>query len=113
MNTAGTNKRATASGLVFSMGNIGGAIAGQIYRAEWAPRYVQGHGINLACYVVALATGTLLCWDYRRDNARRDRLASERDAKGGTMLGEELGDLGDRYVELSLGDSRGVSRSSF
>ncbi|KII90140.1 hypothetical protein PLICRDRAFT_53249 [Plicaturopsis crispa FD-325 SS-3] len=98
MNTAGTNKRATATGLVFSMGNIGGAISGQIYRAEWAPRYVQGHAINLACYVVALVFGTLLCWGYKRDNALRDKMAEERDLKGGgTMLGDELGDLGDRH----------------
>lgn len=86
-NTAGTNKRATVTGMVFSMGNIGGAISGQIYRSEWAPRYVQGHGINLACYVFALVAGTTLYWTYRRDNAARDRAAEERGTGRTDMLG--------------------------
>ena len=100
-NVAGANKRATATGLVFSLGNIGGAVAGQIYRIDWAPRYVQGHAVNLGCYVLALAAGAALWWSYRRDNALRDRLASD-DEKGvagnGNLLGERLGDLGDRCV---------------
>lgn len=95
-NVAGTNKRAAATAVVFSMGNIGGAIAGQIYRAEWAPRYVKGHAINLGCYGGALIAVTLLWVSYKRDNARRDREAGERISRGGDMLGEDLGDLGDR-----------------
>ncbi|KDQ58537.1 hypothetical protein JAAARDRAFT_193095 [Jaapia argillacea MUCL 33604] len=95
-NTAGTNKRAAATGVIFSMGNIGGAISGQIYRAEWAPRYVQGHAINFGCYVFALAAGTLSWWGYRRDNQRRDREFGQR-KDGNNMLGDELGDLGDRH----------------
>lgn len=88
-------------GLIFSQGNIGGAISGQIYRAEWAPRYVQGHAINVACYVIALAAGSALWYSYTRDNAARDRAAGEDSAgareKGHVdMSGEDLGDLGDR-----------------
>ena len=100
-NVAGSNKRAAATGLIFSMGNIGGTISGQIYRAEWAPRYIQGHAINLACYVVALAVGTLVWWSYRRDNWIRDRAegieggAVVKERRQG-MLGDDLGDLGDR-----------------
>ena len=100
-NVAGSNKRAAATGLIFSMGNIGGTISGQIYRAEWAPRYIQGHAINLACYGVALVSGAALWWSYRRDNQERDRaegieqgLSVEQRRKG--LLGEDLGDLGDR-----------------
>ncbi|RDX50688.1 MFS general substrate transporter [Lentinus brumalis] len=98
-NVGGANKRATAVGLVFSLGNIGGAVSGQIYRAEWAPRYVQGHAINVGCYVIALIAGTALWWSYKTDNERRDREAGEHD-KGGKqddLLGEDLGDLGDRH----------------
>lgn len=103
-NVAGSNKRAAATGLIFSMGNIGGIVAGQIYRSEWAPRYVQGHAINLACYVVALISGTVLWLSYKRDNAARDRAAAGGLESGasdfgktkGGMLGVDLGDLGDR-----------------
>lgn len=91
-NTAGTNKRAAVTGLVFSMGNIGGAISGQIYRSEWAPRYVQGHGINLVCYAYAVVAGIVLWRGYRTDNKVRDRAGREED-----MLEVDLGDLGDRY----------------
>ena len=100
-NVAGSNKRAAATGLIFSMGNIGGTISGQIYRAEWAPRYIQGHAINLACYAVALVSGTVIWWSYRQDNRARDRAegvgggVSIKDRREG-MLGEDLGDLGDR-----------------
>lgn len=101
-NFAGASKRATAMGLIFSQGNIGGAISGQIYRAEWAPRYVQGHAINVACYVIALVAGSALWYSYSRDNAARDRAAGEDSAgareKGHVdMSGEDLGDLGDRH----------------
>ena len=98
-NVAGSNKRAAASGIIFSIGNIGGAISGQIYRAEWAPRYIQGHAINIGCYVVALTAGTILWWSYRTDNARRDAAAGRR-VERADMLGDDLGELGDRYVSL-------------
>ncbi|KAI0331588.1 MFS general substrate transporter [Cubamyces sp. BRFM 1775] len=98
-NLAGPNKRAAGMGLVFSVGNIGGAVSGQIYRAEWAPRYVQGHAINLGCYALALIAGTVLWWSYKTDNAARDRAAKEtvKRTKPLDLIGEDLGDLGDRH----------------
>ena len=97
-NVAGTNKRAAAQGIIFSTGNIGGAIGAQIYRAEWAPRYVQGHAINIACYAVALVAGGIVWYSYKRDNELRSELASAEDQgeERPDMLGEDLGDLGDR-----------------
>lgn len=100
-NVAGANKRAAATGAVFSLGNIGGAIAGQIYSARWAPRYVQGHAVNVGCYVLALAAGAVLWWSYRRDNRTRDAAARDgENAPEKNMLGEKLGNLGDRCVPL-------------
>lgn len=99
-NVAGSNKRAAASGIIFSIGNIGGAISGQIYRAEWAPRYIQGHAINIGCYALALTAGTILWWSYRSDNRKRDEAAG-RTVERVDMLGQDLGELGDRYVMFS------------
>ncbi|KAL1942296.1 hypothetical protein VTO73DRAFT_6360 [Trametes versicolor] len=98
-NLAGPNKRAAGMGLVFSVGNIGGTVSGQIYRAEWAPRYVQGHAINLACYVIAIVAGTTLWWSYKADNLRRDRAANQTVKRTNPLdlSGEDLGDLGDRH----------------
>lgn len=95
-NLAGSNKRAAGTAIVYSIGNIGGAISGQIYRAEWAPRYVQGHAINLGCYVLAIVAGLALWWSYRRDNVLRDRENGRKVTSLDGMLGEDLGDLGDR-----------------
>lgn len=94
-NVAGSNKRAAATALIFSMGNIGGAISGQIYRAAWAPRYVNGHAINLGCYGIAFVAGIALWWSYRQDNIKRDR-ALDGDVRRSDMLGDDLGELGDR-----------------
>ncbi|KAI1786113.1 MFS general substrate transporter [Ganoderma leucocontextum] len=98
-NVASANKRAAALGVVFSLGNIGGTVAGQIYRAEWAPRYVQGHAINVGCYAIALVAGAALWWSYKTDNESRDRLANEtvKRTMRHDLLGEDLGDLGDRH----------------
>ncbi|KAI9059481.1 MFS general substrate transporter [Trametes sanguinea] len=98
-NVAGPNKRAAAMGLIFSVGNIGGTVSGQIYRAEWAPRYVQGHAINIGCYIIALVAGGVLWWSYKTDNERRDRAANQVVKRTGVhdLVGEDLGDLGDRH----------------
>ncbi|PSR84205.1 hypothetical protein PHLCEN_2v5493 [Hermanssonia centrifuga] len=96
-NVAGSNKRAAATGVIFSVGNVGGIISGQIYRAEWAPRYVQGHAINLACYVIALVAGFILWLSYRNDNIARDKAEGRRVERTESMLGDDLGDLGDRH----------------
>ncbi|KAJ3491628.1 hypothetical protein NLI96_g573 [Meripilus lineatus] len=95
-NVAGANKRAAACGFIFSIGSIGGTVSGQLYRAAWAPRYVQGHAVNLGCYVLALTAGTILWWSYRRDNALRDKAAGHKVDRE-DMLGDDLGELGDRH----------------
>ena len=99
-NVAGSNKRAAATGFIFSFGNCGGVVAGQIYRAQWAPRYVQGHAVNVGCYVLALLAGFVVWWSYRRDNELRDKAAGHRVVRDGNMLGDDLGDLGDRSAFL-------------
>lgn len=103
-NVAGANKRAAATGLIFSSGNIGGAVAGQIYRIDWAPRYVRGHAVNLGCYVLALLAGTALWASYRLDNRLRDEQAAGDSEKAGLhqrdLLGTDLGDLGDRHPQF-------------
>ncbi|ODV90171.1 hypothetical protein CANCADRAFT_13294, partial [Tortispora caseinolytica NRRL Y-17796] len=102
-NTAGTNKRAVATGLIYSMGNIGGAIAGQIYRAEWAPYYRPGHGINIACFGVAVIAMIVIRWTYIRDNRLRDELLARDNENSQETFTEQdqleldLGLLGDRH----------------
>ncbi|KAK9680510.1 hypothetical protein K7432_015913, partial [Basidiobolus ranarum] len=48
-NIGGHTKRGVASALIISFGNIGGALGGQIYRADDAPFYPRGHAICMGC----------------------------------------------------------------
>jgi MFS family permease len=67
-------KRATALAFMLSVGNSGGAISGQIYRSQDAPRYILGHAINLGFCVMALITVSILFIGLGLENRRRDRL---------------------------------------
>jgi MFS family permease len=67
-------KRATASAFMFSVGNSGGAISGQIYRSKDAPSFIFGHAINLAFCVMGLIAALILFISLRLENRRRDRL---------------------------------------
>jgi predicted MFS family arabinose efflux permease len=44
-NVSGQTKRATASALQISVGNIAAIVGTQLYRPEWGPRYFVGHGL--------------------------------------------------------------------
>ena len=73
-NISPQTKRATAMAFAISVGNSGGAIAGQIYRSEDAPRFVLGHAINLVFGVMAIICASILIVSLRLENRRRDRL---------------------------------------
>ncbi|CAO3607667.1 unnamed protein product [Cunninghamella echinulata] len=74
-NFAGLTKKAVASAFIISIGTIGGAIGGQIYRDP--PTYFQGNLIAL-CMV---AVQTVLCVAVRyalaRENRRRENMTDE------------------------------------
>ncbi len=59
---------------MISVGNIGGAISGQIYRTQDAPRFILGHAINLGFCVLSLISVVILLLGLRTENRRRDRL---------------------------------------
>lgn len=65
-------KRATALGFMLSVGNSGGAISGQIYRSQDAPRFILGHSINLGFCIMGLITAVILYVSLGLENRRRD-----------------------------------------
>ncbi len=67
-------KRATAMAFMISVGNCGGAISGQIYRSQDAPRFIVGHAINLGFCTMSLICAFILFVSLRLENRRRDRL---------------------------------------
>ena len=48
-NVSGQTKRATASAMQLSIGNVGAIIGTQLYRPKWSPRFFVGHGVVRAC----------------------------------------------------------------
>ncbi|CAF4763799.1 unnamed protein product, partial [Rotaria sp. Silwood2] len=73
-NTSPQTKRATALAFMISVGNIGGAISGQLYRAQDAPRFILGHAVNLGFCAFGLINVVILFFGLRAENRRRDRL---------------------------------------
>lgn len=50
-NSAGRYKRYTSIGINQTLGNVAGAISGQVYRSP--PKYVLGHAFTLGCLIVS------------------------------------------------------------
>ncbi|KAF4549756.1 MFS-type transporter-like protein 57 [Elsinoe fawcettii] len=92
-------KRTTATGLQLTIGNTSGIMAGFLYPAGEAPRFLRGHGVTVALVAVAVVIyGSMSLW-FTRENAKRRR--GERDAKIEGMTEEEawlLGDENPRYM---------------
>lgn len=55
-------------------GNLGGAVAGFVFRADDAPHYRSGHGTLIASVGMSLVLSTFMTIYLRRENARRDAL---------------------------------------
>lgn len=71
-------------------------MASNFYRAEDAPRYILGHGLELGFIVVGILAGLVLIFNYRRINRKRERQLAEGVHNGYTP--EELTALGDRAI---------------
>lgn len=97
-NIGGHTKRGAAVAFIISIGNVGGAIGGQMYRADDAPKYAKGNAaaMGLMCGVVVFSTIFKILLD--RENKRRDNLTEEQFAK--EAEGEDLCDRhpGFRYL---------------
>lgn len=90
-NIGGHTKRGVASAIIISIGNVGGAIGGQIYRASDAPHYVNGH-TACACLLAANVIVSLsFKYALKRINKKRENLTREEYLKA--CEGKELCDL--------------------
>jgi sugar phosphate permease len=72
-NIGGSVKRGVGIAMHVGFGNLGGAIAGFIYRASDAPHYVSGHAILLGTETMSCILAICMHLYLRRENARRDR----------------------------------------
>ncbi|KAK9765677.1 hypothetical protein K7432_005798 [Basidiobolus ranarum] len=67
-NMCGSTKAATATAIVISFGNIGGVIAGQLYRKEEAPHYIPSHTANMCMMLLTCIMSFLLKHYLKRQN---------------------------------------------
>jgi len=72
-NIGGSTKRGVGIAMHVGFGNLGGAIAGFIYRKQDAPHYRTGHGTLIGTICMSTALSIFMTLYLRRENARRDR----------------------------------------
>jgi MFS family permease len=74
-NMLGSTKSGTASAMVVSFGNIGGIVAGQMYRNSEAPSFTPSHLTNMAFNITSLIIAMGLRYGLVRENAKLDAMS--------------------------------------
>jgi len=97
-NLAGSYKRSAGMAIQIGVGNLGGAMASNFYRAADGPRYILGHALELGFIGLGILAAGILIFGYSRINKARDRKLLASSAESGGATPEELSFQGDRAV---------------
>ncbi|KAK3302644.1 major facilitator superfamily domain-containing protein [Chaetomium strumarium] len=95
-NLAGSLKRSAGMALQIGVGNLGGAIASNLYRGKDAPRYRLGHGLELGFIGAGIIAALVLLAGYSAENKKRSRKMEEGALDSYTP--EQLSDQGDKAL---------------
>ncbi|KAH8904692.1 MFS general substrate transporter [Coniochaeta sp. PMI_546] len=95
-NLAGSYKRAAGMAMQIGIGNLGGAMASNFYRAKDSPRYILGHSLEIGFIVVGIMATLIQVTGYRRINKNRERKMAEGGESQHTV--EEMSGQGDKSV---------------
>ncbi|SPQ22972.1 a6b7797f-7c22-47a5-81fe-af5e241fd7b4 [Thermothielavioides terrestris] len=95
-NLAGSLKRSVGMALQIGVGNLGGAMASNFYRARDAPGYRLGHGLELGFIVAGIIASLTLLVGYHAENKKRARKIEN--GALDTCTPAELEDQGDRAI---------------
>ncbi|KAH8646375.1 MFS nicotinic acid transporter-like protein [Tricladium varicosporioides] len=93
-NVSGQSKRATATAMTITIGNLGAVLGTQLYRPATSPRWYLGHGFALG-YLVANLANTGLLWVLleRENNSKMERkergVESGDESDGGSVKSDE------------------------
>jgi len=95
-NLAGSYKRAAGMAMQIGIGNLGGAMASNFYRAKDTPRYKLGHSLEIGFICVGILATVIQVGGYRVINHKREKKMAE----GGESLHtvEEMSGQGDKSV---------------
>ncbi|KAK1704598.1 high-affinity nicotinic acid transporter [Colletotrichum lupini] len=89
-NIGGSLKRGTGIAMQVMGGNCGGIIASYVYLSRDGPRYTTGHSILIGFVSMAFFLTLFMTTWCRRENARRDQVASDAGAQELTAEQKEL-----------------------
>ncbi|EEH34163.1 hypothetical protein PAAG_05212 [Paracoccidioides lutzii Pb01] len=87
-------KRAFATGLQLTLGNVSGIMTPFLYQSRDGPRYLTGHGVTLALTGLSALIFTFMWFHYRQIN--KERAAGKMDHIIEGMTEEEIAEMGDR-----------------
>jgi len=74
-NVAGQTKRATATAMTITIGNLGAVLGTQLYRPKTSPRWYLGHSFALGYLVLNLVNTSLLWFVLSRENKRKREIS--------------------------------------
>ncbi|GAP86967.1 putative major facilitator superfamily transporter [Rosellinia necatrix] len=77
INVSGQTKRATATAMQISIGNVGAVLGTQLYRTFDGPRFIVGHSFALGYLLANIIVVTVLALVLKRENKRRALVAEE------------------------------------
>ncbi|KAE8454574.1 hypothetical protein EG329_000197 [Mollisiaceae sp. DMI_Dod_QoI] len=71
-NVSGQTKRATATAMTITIGNLGAVLGTQLYRPDTSPRWFLGHGFAIGYLIGNLFVTGLLWWTLGRENSAKE-----------------------------------------
>ncbi|RYC58785.1 hypothetical protein CHU98_g7413 [Xylaria longipes] len=77
INVSGQTKRAIATAMQISIGNIGAVLGTQLYRTHDGPRFIVGHSFALGYLLANAIVVTILALILKKENERRESIAEE------------------------------------
>lgn len=88
-NVSGQTKRATATAMTITIGNLGAVLGTQLYRPATSPRWFLGHGFALGYLFFNLVNTSLLWWSLERENKSKIARKAEADQLVGEIESDE------------------------
>jgi MFS family permease len=88
-NVSGQSKRATATAMTITIGNLGAVLGTQLYRPNTSPRWYLGHGFALGYLVLNLVNTSALWFLLERENRKKAARKVEGERVEGAMVSDQ------------------------
>jgi hypothetical protein len=92
----GSLKKGVGAAIIVSVGNAGGCISSFLYPSTQAPRYFQGHGVNVAYCFMTICLAGFMTFYLEHQNKKKAELRESR-----TWTAEERSEISERQADGS------------